>query len=138
QITNALSRNRFGLFGKVCADQEIEPLCRFHASAHFHFAEKRIAKRNACCRRLALGFATDLFPGANPAEIDIGKASPRFFEHDRGAFWQLDSGAQNKPLWPMGSIESADKHMGKFSPATCALLQSTSVALAAKYKAAFF
>src|SRR5436309_13891141 len=66
QITNALSRDRFGLFGKVCANQKIEKLCRFCASAHFHFAEKRIAERGRGCRsRYALGFATDFFPGAN-------------------------------------------------------------------------
>ena len=38
----------------------------------------------------------------------------------------------------MGSVESADKHVGKFSPATCGLLQMTSVSLARKYKTAFF
>src|SRR5215216_1335744 len=38
----------------------------------------------------------------------------------------------------MGSVESADKHMGKFSPATCGLSQTTSVTLAAEYKTAFF
>src|SRR5262249_22989638 len=126
-------------FGKVCADQKIETLCRFRASTHFHFAEKRIAKRSARCRsRPAFGFATDFFPGANPAKIDIGKVSARFFEHDRGAFCQFDRGAQDKPFCPMGSVESADKHMGKFSFAMCLLLQSTSVVLAAKCKIAFF
>ena len=139
QITNALSRDRFGLFGKVCADQKIETLCRFRASAHFHFAEKRIAERGGRCRsRYALGFATDFFPGANPAKIDIGKVFSGFFEHDRGVFCQFDRAAQEKPFCPMGSVESADKHMGKFSPATCGLLQTTSVTLAAKYKIAFF
>ena len=139
QITNALSRDRFGLFGKVCADQKIETLCRFRASAHFHFAEKRIAERGGRCRsRYALGFATDFFPGANPAKIDIGKVFSGFFEHDRGVFCQFDRAAQEKPFCPMGSVESADKQMGKFSPARCGLLQTTSVTLAAKYKIAFF
>ena len=36
QITSALSCDRFGLFGKVCANQKIETFCRFRASAHFH------------------------------------------------------------------------------------------------------
>src|SRR6266404_3843828 len=40
QITNALSRDRFGLFGKVYANQKIETLCRFRAAAHFNFAAK--------------------------------------------------------------------------------------------------
>src|SRR6266487_7150722 len=63
QITNALSRDRFGLFGKVYANQKIETLCRLRTSAHFHFAEKRIAQRGGCCRsRHALRFATDFFP----------------------------------------------------------------------------
>jgi hypothetical protein len=84
-----------------------------------------------------LGLATDFFPGANPAEIDLGKVSAGFFEDDRGAFCQFDRPAQEKPVRPMGSIESADKHVGKFSPATCGLLQTTSVTLAAKYKIAF-
>src|SRR5215831_5130862 len=135
---NALSGDRFCLFRKVCTDQKIEALCRFRAAAHFHLAEKRIAKCSVRCRsRRALGFATDFLPGANPAKIDIGKVSAGFFEHDCGAFCQLDRGAQDKPFCPMGSIESTDKHMGKFSPATCVLLQSTSVAFAAKCKTAF-
>src|SRR5882757_5732619 len=139
EITNALSCDRFGLFGKVYANQKIETLCRFRASAHFHFAEKRIAERGGRCRsRYALGFATDFFPGANPAKIDIGKVFSGFFEHDRGALCQCDRAAQEKPFCPMGSVESADKHTGKFLPATCGLLQTISVTLAAKYKPAFF
>ena len=139
QITHALSRDRFCLFGKICADQKIKTLWRFRTSAHFHFAEKRIAEHTARCRfRHALGFATDFFPGANPAKIDIGKVSAGFFEHDRGAFCQFYRGAQDKPFCPVGSVESADKHMGKFLPAMCVLLQSTSVALAPKCKIAFF
>src|SRR5262245_32137599 len=105
-------------------------LCRFRASAHFHFAEKRIDKPTATFRyKLTLGFAADFFPGANPTKIDIGKVSAGFFEHDRGALCQFDRGAQEKPLCPMGSVESADKHIGKFSPVMCVPLQSISVAL---------
>src|ERR1700675_26197 len=69
QITNALSCDRFGLFRKVCANQKIETLCCLGTSAHFHFAEKRIAERGGRRRyRYALGFATDFFPGANPTK----------------------------------------------------------------------
>ena len=99
--------------------------------------------------RIAGLFSFDFRPGEeistrleaidrDPAKIDIGKVFPRFFDHDRGAFCQFDRSAQDKPFRPMGSVESADKHMGKFSPATCVLLQTTAVAFAAKYKTAFF
>src|SRR5438309_8014707 len=137
QITNALPRDRFGLFGKVCADQKIEALCRLRAAAHFNFAEKRIAERGGRSRR-ALGFATDFFPRVDPAKIDIGKVFSRFFEHDRGVFCEFERGAQEKPLCPMRSVESDDKHVGKLSAATCRLLQTPSIGLAAKYKTAFF
>src|SRR5262245_281403 len=137
QVTNALQRDRLGLFRKVCADQKIETLYRFRASAHFHFAEKRIAERGGRSRR-ALGFTTNFFPGADPAKINIGEVFSRFFEHDCRVFCQFDSGAQEKPLCPMCSVESSDKHVGKFSPATCRLLQTISVSLAAKYKTALF
>src|SRR5881398_2413875 len=134
QITNALPRDRFGLFRKVCADQKIKALRRFRASAHFHFAEKRIAERGGRSRR-ALGFATNFFPRADPAKIDIGKVFSRFFEHDRGVFCQFDRGAQEKPLCAMGSVESGDKHVRKF-PDACRLLQTLSISLAVKYKPA--
>src|SRR6476659_7076867 len=137
QITNAVSRDRFGLFGKVCADQKIETLCRFRASAHFHFAEERITERCVRSRR-ALRFARDFFPGADPAKIDIGKVSSRFFDHDRDVFCQFDRAAQKKPFCPMRSVESADKQMGKLPAATWRLLQTMSVTLAAKYEIAFF
>src|SRR5437870_5750710 len=137
QITNALPRDRFSLFGKVSADQKIEALCRLRAAAHFNFAEKRIAHRGGRSRR-ALGFATDFFPGADPAKIDIGKVFSRFFEDDCRVFCQFDSGAQQKPLCPMCSVESNDKHMGKFSPVTCRLLQTTSSVLPRSTKPHFF
>src|SRR5262249_738347 len=137
QIMNALPCDRFGLFGKICADQKIEALFRLRATAHFNFAEEGIAKRSGRSRR-SLGFATDFFPGADPAKINIGEVFSRFFEHHCRVFCQFDSGAQGKPLCPMSSVESNDKHMGKFSPATCRLLQTTSVSLAAKYETAFF
>src|SRR5438552_1777211 len=137
QITNTLPCDRFGLFGKVCADQKIETLCRLRATAHFNFAEKGVAKGGGRYRR-SLGFATEFFPGPDPAKINIGEVSSRFFEHDRRVFCQFDSGAQKKPLCPMSSVESNDKHVGKFSPARRRLLQTTSVTLAAKYKTALF
>src|SRR5437667_9522359 len=136
QITNALPRDRFGLFRKVCADQKIKALRRFRASAHFHFAEKRIAERGGGSRR-ALGFATNFFPRADPAKIDIGKVFSRFFEHDSGIFCQFERGAQEKPLCPMRSVESDDKHVGKLSAAIYRLLQTPLIGLAAKYKTAF-
>src|SRR6266699_6739251 len=121
QITNALPRDRFGLFGKVYADQKIDVLCRFRAPAHFHFTEKRIAERGGRSRG-ALSFATDFFPGADPAKVDIGKVLPRFLKHDRCVSCQFDCGAQKKPLYPMASVESCDKQVRKF-PDTCLLLQ---------------
>ena len=61
QITNALLRDCFRLFGEIRADEKIEMFCRFRATAHFRFAKKRIAKRLNGFRR-ALRFATDFLP----------------------------------------------------------------------------
>src|SRR4029077_6835365 len=107
------------------------------ASAHFHFAEKRIAERGGRSRR-ALGFATNFFPRADPAKIAIGKVFSRFFEQDRGVFCKFDCGTQEKPLWPMRSVKSSDKHVGKFSLAIRRLLQTPPIGLARKSEIAFF
>src|SRR5438270_6076667 len=81
QITNAMSRDRFGLFGKVCADQKIETLCRFRASTHFHFAEKRIAQRGGGLgSQYPLALATNSFPEPTPARFTFEKVFSRFFE----------------------------------------------------------
>src|SRR6476660_545447 len=85
QITNTLPYDRFGLLPKVCADQKIEAFCRFRASAHLHFAEKRIAERDGRSWRTA-GLATDFFPRADPAKIDIRKVLAGFLQHNRGVF----------------------------------------------------
>src|SRR5207248_8241117 len=134
-ITTALPGDRFGLFGNVYADQTIDVLCRFRARAHFHITEKRIAERGGRSRG-ALSFATDFFPGADPAKVDIGKVFSWLFQHDRCVFCQFDCGAQKKPLCPMASVESCDKQVRKF-PDTCRLLQTPSISLAGKYKPAF-
>jgi len=128
-----LPRDRFGLFRKVGADQKIEALCRFRASAHFDFAEKRIAERSVRSRR-ALGFATDFFPRADPARSTSEKFSRGSSSTIVAFSASFDRGAQEKPLCPMRSVESGDKHVGKCSLATRRFLQVPPISFAGKYK----
>src|SRR5262245_18274976 len=81
QITDALPSDCFGLFRELCPGQKIEALCRFRTSAHFHFAEKRIAEQDGRSWRSSC-FVTDFFPGTDPAKIDLQKDLWRFLEHN--------------------------------------------------------
>src|SRR4029077_7674232 len=112
-------------------------LCRSRASSHFYFAEKGVTEGDGRARR-SLGFATDFFPRADPAKIDVGKVLPRFLKHDGCIFREFGRGAQEKPVCPMRSIETCDQHMGKLSLAACGFLQTPSIGFAGKNKIAFF